>query len=224
MARSLATMALFCLVGCGQCGDEGRRVPFKLDGDGASAPADAAPPPVVDAGAPLSLRYDAGATNPEVLGAALPAEGVRAVLAVDLDADGDQDALLLAQPTPDRLTLFRAQRDENGFSTPTPLANGDLPVAKGCELSTGALRALAPRLAFVDATLKCEEDDHDSPRQVHLALSLEARPRVLERFEVPNIYWSVSESPLVDGDAVIVTPGGPRARSRAHGSSDSPTG
>lgn len=164
--------------GCDGCSKE-PKVPFKLGSD-EQATGDAGVLREQDA---ESHSYPSAVDRPEVDGQQVPLDFVRAILAHDLDSDGDRDVLALVHDTVRRLRLavstrdgdvYQAAADVNGFAAP-----GD----ETCTVREAALDALSPDKAVLSITQACGDPQTLRPPSLTL-ISLEAAPRVYERFEV----------------------------------------
>lgn len=104
------------------CGDESRVVPFQPSESTAGAPQQTPPASGPLDESPILARTLAGERSIEVEGATLASGShrLRALLLEDVDADGDRDALVLAEDEGGAVLLF-ARRDAERFSL-SPLA------------------------------------------------------------------------------------------------------
>lgn len=103
---------------------------------------------------------------------------LRAVMALDLDADGDRDALVVRTEEGLRTVLAFAPRDGSSFGAMNDLAT----IAEGCSVDQAGLRTLSRRFAVVELSLTC-----DGQRERGLALvALEHTPRVGERLRIAD--------------------------------------
>jgi hypothetical protein len=92
---------------------------------------------------------------------------------VDLDEDGDRDALLVVVED-DATRIGHARREGARFAPLTVLATLSSP---GCETSRTSMRTVAPEYAVASIDRQCE----DGPQRTVAILSIETDPRVLER-------------------------------------------
>lgn len=178
---SWAAGTLLAASACDGCGGP-KTVPFKQDA--AAAPtAEVEDEPKRDAGPALSLQYDGGAAEPQVDESPIPAQSVHAVLAHDMDADGDRDALVIYQPGTDQLALALSVRGPDGFEPLRNLSDGSAPLPEGCALANATVGVLSPSKAMASAHIRCDRPT-EAPEQRWWALSLGEPPRIVERFEV----------------------------------------
>jgi hypothetical protein len=151
---SAAAALLLTLAGCSDCGGS-HAVPFRADA-GPALVAAPVPPPA----APAFVPFD-GVTLPEstrqvgVEGApiAVTAGALRAALPVDLDADGDRDALVVTTDPAGSPTLGATIRDGATFAPARTL--GALPLPAGCALDGATMRAVSATYATVIVTPRC---------------------------------------------------------------------
>jgi hypothetical protein len=142
--------------------------------DGVSLPAGARQASVE--GAPVAVGpQGGGAAGP----LADPAAELRALLAIDLDGDGDRDALLVvgragaalepAAPAPSgappngraAATLAVATREGARFAAPRVVA--PLPIGPRCEVAAASVRAVARALAAVTIDPRCAAPEAPAP-------------------------------------------------------------
>jgi hypothetical protein len=184
-SRPHGAVALLAFVlGCGRCSDE-PRVPFKLGKQGDSAQADPIAGAAQDAGSAEAKSFAIAADRPSLAGGPLPLTLVRALLEVDLDADGDRDVVALHQDAAQTPLLSVVTREASGYGPARAIAGFTQPVAPGCALSEARLAALSSSKAALTVALTC---DATSPaltaRSSVSLLSLEATPRIHERLDV----------------------------------------
>ena len=183
MGRFL-TAALVFLCACDGCDEEeGPRVPFGVDTGEATPPstggaADEPDEPPFEARAGQS--FPAGARRVAIEGAPIELdEGeVRSVLAVDLDEDGDRDALVVSS-TDGALALWHSRRDGSTFAPARSLAS-TAPLAEGCSVSEVSTSTVSAEYAVATITRACPEG---LARTVWI-VSLEAQPRLRESITV----------------------------------------
>lgn len=161
--------------------DDKRPVPFKREAaEPTPSVAADSPPPVV---APPATA--AGSSFPDLtreitaLGSKLTrAEGsFRAALPLDLDADGQQDLLLLASDAQGRPLLQSAHREQGQWkldATQLPLSTAD----DSCNLSSASLAPLSAESVLATLDGQCLPGPQ-SPWHQQLVISVEASPRVL---------------------------------------------
>jgi hypothetical protein len=157
-----AWAALFAA--CSECGGS-HAVPFRADAGQAATTG--ATPPTPPAPAPFvpfdGLAVPAGARALPLDGASL-AVGTRVLAAVaplDLDADGDRDALVVSVDPLGAPTLDVVPRTPPHFGAPRAL--GPLALGPGCALEAAALRVLAPSFALVTVTPRCATTESAQP-------------------------------------------------------------
>jgi hypothetical protein len=200
--------------GCEFC-KGGEPVPFKKEQAtalrreaGADADArDGAGPDAASFQPQQGPSYPDGSQQVELGDASLEiAEGrALASLEVDLDRDGDQDALLLVSGADQAARLDLSERLPDGLQPPrtvAALATGD----DGCRLLSAAIRTIAPAFAVMDGTLAClagpaptstkpaakpgAQQPADASvadeiqSRVHWIVTLERSPRVLDRLQI----------------------------------------
>lgn len=177
--RLVAAAAAFAaaLPACDGCSHE-PKVPFKLGGE------DAGNEPALERVADAESRaYESAVDRPKIDGKEIPVDFVRALLAHDLDGDGDRDALLLVHDTVQRLRLVASMRDDSGYQAPTDVAGFTAPGDASCTTSSASLSAIARDKGVLQVALACGDPPRPMPDSLTV-LSLEAPPRVYERFEV----------------------------------------
>jgi hypothetical protein len=101
---------------------------------------------------------------------------LRSILTVDVDDDGDRDALAVTTGKDGLARIAFSRRAAEKFEAPAQLADL-LPSRESCEVEGASLRTVAPRLAIAHVTRSCE----DGPEQALAILSVEDPPRVRER-------------------------------------------
>jgi hypothetical protein len=180
--RRLALVLLpFALSACDGCnGSTAPRVPFGVDtgshGDGdetgrrEETPAEPAFEPTI------GQSFAEGTRRVAIQGApiALDAGEVRAVLPVDLDADGDRDAIVVSA-SDGSAELLHARRDGATFAGPRPLGRMPAPV-EGCTVGDVAMRTISTGYAVATLSRACPGGTSQSVWIV----SLEAQPRLRE--------------------------------------------
>lgn len=183
-------LAQSTLQGCDSCSNE-PKVPFKL-GD------------TQEAGAAVEMRvaaetqaFGAPVNEPTVDGRKVPVAFVRALLASDLDSDGDRDVVALAQDNTQRLRLLVSMRDSKSFGAPTDVTDFAPPGDGKCTLESAQLTALGSDKAVLSSKLRCP--DAISASNSHTVISLESPPRAIERFEL---------APSTANDAVAIQTSG----------------
>lgn len=176
--RSLAVLAMLVLgSGCGSC-EDGPRVPFGVDA-GTQAESQPAEPPVPNEPAFRSREgqsFPEGTRRVAIEGAPIePADGdVRALLPVDLDADGDRDVLLVIARE-GGLVLMHAPREDAAFAAPRELGRIEQ-AASECELRRATMRTVSPEYAVAVLDSACPTGSSESLWIV----SVESSPRVRE--------------------------------------------
>jgi hypothetical protein len=199
---------------CDACSSE-PKVPFKLgqDQEADSGP-DAAPQSAE------SKHFEAAIDRPVIDGKLVPIDFVRALLAHDLDGDGDRDVLAIMHDAVKRLRLTVSMREPDGFGSAEDVAGFSAPGDATCALTAAELRALSGDKAVASVALACGDPQVATPPSLTF-LSLEAPPRVYERIA---LLGSVAGSPIaiapasqdVDGDGhsdivLNVSPAAPAA-------------
>ena len=180
----LLSVALVFMCACDACDeDAGPRVPFGVDTGGPSAQADPSTgerpaEPAFEGRAGES--FPAGTRRVAIEGAPIElAEGeVRSVLAVDLDGDGDRDAMVVASAN-DALALWHSRRDGSTFAPARSLAS-TAPLAQGCSVSEVSTRTVSDEYAVATITRACP----DGLARTVWIVSLEAQPRLRESITV----------------------------------------
>jgi hypothetical protein len=184
--------------GCDACSRE-PKVPFKLGQE-----QDAEGGPDAAAQSAESKHFEAAVDQPVIDGKLVPIDFVRALLAHDLDGDGDRDVLAIMHDTAKRLRLTVSMREPDGFGGAEDVAGFAAPGDDTCSLSSAELRALAGDKAVASIALACGDPQVAIPPSLTF-LSLEAPPRVYERIA---LLGAASSSPIaiapgsqdVDGD------------------------
>lgn len=212
----MVAFAFAPLFGCG--GDESSVVPFKQERTVSVAPAGSKPESgfALFEGEPLAE----GTTQVAVEGATIVSPGgtLRALLPVDLDADGDRDAVVVREDA-GSVTVAAVRRDGKGFTPLRDLAPVFAP-AVGCITQSTAIRTLTPTLGVASATMQCGQGGgagagaqpaagaESGPATVHWVFSLEAEPRLRERLATsPGSFLQVtlrSEDRDQDGHADLI--------------------
>lgn len=183
--------------GCDACSRE-PKVPFKL---GQEQDAEGGPDAAQSA---ESKHFEAAVDQPVIDGKLVPIDFVRALLAHDLDGDGDRDVLAIMHDTAKRLRLTVSMREPDGFGTAEDVAGFAAPGDDTCSLSSAELRALSADKAVASIALACGDPQVPTPPSLTF-LSLETPPRVYERIA---LLGDASSSPIaitpgsqdVDGD------------------------
>lgn len=162
----LRLFALFILVAA--CGDDAPRVP-PPEATTAPEAGDTSEPRLAE-----GRSLAAGTRAVSVEGAAIELTGeARALLTLDLDGDGDRDALLVRHdPEAGRVAITVAIREADRFRTRDlgPLAT------EGCALDAATLTQPTPTTLFGEARFTCPDDR--PPLMHRWALSKAAPPRV----------------------------------------------
>jgi hypothetical protein len=159
---------------CDTCGRE-PKVPFKL-GSEHDAAADLLAGAQPDAEA---RSFESATDRPLVDGKALPLDFVRALIAHDLDGDGDRDVIALVHDAVVRMRLLVSMRDADGFHEARDVAGFSAPGDASCTLHGVSLEANAPDKAVLAITLACGDPPATAPASLTL-LSLESPPRCFE--------------------------------------------
>jgi hypothetical protein len=154
-------------------------VPCKL---GAVGPSDADPPLARELDAE-SQTFKSAVDKPRVDDAEVPLDFVRALLAHDLDVDGDRDVIALSHDTERRLRLSVSMRDGASYQAASDVAGFVVPGDESCVVHEAQLAALSGDKAVLAIALSCGDPQRVLPASLTL-LSLEAPPRIYERFEV----------------------------------------
>ncbi len=152
---ALSGALLAALPSCGECGGS-HAVPFRADAGRAALPSPPSPPPAAAPFAPfdgLALPPGTRAFPLDGLPLAVAGRLLAAAAALDLDADGDRDALVVATDDAGRATLEVVPRETRTFGAARSL--GPLVLGDGCALESAALRVLAPSYALVTVTPRC---------------------------------------------------------------------
>jgi hypothetical protein len=218
--------------GCEGCSCQGDRlVTFGLDAGarpGQSAPVANVPGvsgPDAGVGAVAGVRaraLPAGTRRVELSGHPLQRDDgdLRAILMVDVDADGDQDAYVLHTRGAAPAAGAAAPAAGSPGSTPTVVlslarvAPGGVTLAElghtlapaDCELSEGSGETLGPTLVVLSAAFTCAT----GPASVALIASLEAQPRLEERLTLLAPAPAASTD-TPEPDAAAATPASPSA-------------
>jgi len=164
---------------CGSCEDgDGRLVPFGIDAgqEGPEAPEPTEEPPF---SAVEGQRLPEGTRAVAVEGAELQAnEGhFAALLPLDMEGDGDRDALLLVHGD-EGYGLTLAIRQGSSFELRT-LGNFAAPAP--CALDDVSMRTVAAKIAVVKAGFRCNVETREDRWGALWILSVDRNPRVLER-------------------------------------------
>ncbi len=168
------------IAGCSSCDGAGPAVPFGLDASGRarSAPDEVTAAPAAERPGEARQLPD-GTERVDVDGAPLaPGGAVRATYALDVDGDGDRDALALVDGPPRALFL---RREGAGFEAPVELAR--VPAPEGCRVGDARLAPLGAAWVEGRIVLRCEASPA-AERTDHLVLDTDRAPRLLERLAV----------------------------------------
>ena len=148
-----------------------------------------------------SHAYASAVDRPSVDGKEVPVDFVRALLAHDLDGDGDRDAMLLIHDTAQRLRLVVSMREEDGYQPASDVTGFSAPGDASCTVRTAALSAIGRDKGVLRIALSCGDPPRELPESLTV-LSLEAPPRVYERFEPRGDNENALLSLSVRGDDV----------------------
>lgn len=175
LRREALWLAAFVTFGCG--GD--REVPFGQGGGGEPAVPTHNDVELLDFSPSQSDVLEAGRREVTIEGApiASPGRELRAVLATDLDGDGDRDALVVLAGD-SSVGLAVARREGTNFTVSDlgrPFRPGD-----GCQVEGARIATLSRVLAEASATLTCEA----GAAEVRWQLTVERQPRLRERVGV----------------------------------------
>ncbi|MFW6067255.1 MAG: hypothetical protein ACOC97_02875 [Myxococcota bacterium] len=166
---------------CTACEDDpSGRVPFR---QGADEPPDRPAPEDEDAPfePAVARTFPEGTARVAVEGAPLTAAGgsVRALLPLDVDGDGDRDALLVRAADDGSATLAFARREGDGFRKVESV--GDLaPAGEDCRTTDPSLRTVSRRYAVVSLQRICP----DAAVRTLGILSIGDSPHLLERISL----------------------------------------
>lgn len=164
------------IAGCDGCGDH--RVPFG-DTEGATV---IEPPPARDPGAPFEpiegQALPEGTRRVAIEGAPIEvASGsIRSLLAIDLDRDGDRDALLVSARDDQGAELAIARREGPTFEPLSALTRLD--AREGCTIARSTVRAASPRYGVAGVERRCAGD---LTEQTFFIAAIDGQPRALER-------------------------------------------
>jgi len=182
--REMRSFTLFGLLAanlitaCTSCGPSGPAVPFGLgepDESSETTPEPEESPTGEHQG--QARTFPAGTTRVDIEGAPLEDPGsIRALLARDLDADGDRDVVALVAGPP-RVLFWR----RNGSAFEAPQTLGSAPAAEGCEIDRADVSPLGDRWLVVRSALVCPEAPADQ-RIDHWVIDTDRTPRPLEHF------------------------------------------
>jgi hypothetical protein len=172
--RGACLLSLLALTGCDACGRE-PKVPFKLGSD-ADAGADVSANVQQDAEA---RSFESATDRPLVDGKPVPLDFVRALIAHDLDGDGDRDVVALVHDAVVRMRLVVSMRDAQGFQEAHDVPGFSAPGDASCTLHGVSLEAPVPDKAVLTITLVCGDPPTMAAPNLTL-LSLEAPPRCYE--------------------------------------------
>jgi len=147
--------------GCDSCGGDST-VPFKRKvspTEEKKKTADESPPsidPSEETETALTQTF-AQETREVVIGEAqieIDEGSIRAMLGFDLDADGDQDALLVVTNVEEHLVLLKAERTTEGFDTPEVVSIlwSSIP---NCQVAASTIQNLGSSYAEISATFSC---------------------------------------------------------------------
>lgn len=192
-------LSLSVVTGCDCNG--GPRVPFKLQAD-ASVDADVGEPTK----APTSATFAPGETPQSLEGATLPWAAVRAVLATDLDQDGDRDVIAVYE-SGGLIQLAAALRNGDVFEAPRDVwsAPGN-EAGESCLVEYAEIQTLSATKALALFSRVCGPEKRAEPRS-YAVLSLEPTPRVLALVseqvsaDSPEPFFTIDATSLdADGD------------------------
>lgn len=110
----------------------------------------------------------------------VPGHTIRAVLPLDLDHDGDRDAIVVALDAQLDAKLMIAMRDASAFR-PATLLSALSPLTPGCAATRYALRLFAPSFVLASFDQTCPEGITAAPVP-SLVVSVASPPSVRERF------------------------------------------
>ncbi len=179
-ARAIALGLALLAGGCGSCG-RGGPVPFKRDAGGGhgkqpgDTAADGPPKPFT----PVEGRVlPEGTTRVDVEGSPIDGAGkmLRAVLPVDLDQDGDRDALVVTAGDRGEAGLAVSRRNGDAFAALAPLAHVEPTL--GCEVTGASIRQVSAHFAVAGVERTCAQTGVE---RAFWITALERAPRVLER-------------------------------------------
>jgi hypothetical protein len=149
-------------------------VPFKLGSEG-----DAGPDPNALSLDAEARSFESATDRPVLDGKPVPLDFVRALIAHDLDADGDRDVIALVHDAVVRMKLMVSMREPSGFQEAREVAGFSAPGDASCTLQGVSLSAPAADKAVLAITLGCGDPPKTAPAFLSL-LSLEATPRCME--------------------------------------------
>ncbi len=201
LSRSVRTtwlLGLLALSACDACGRE-PKVPFKLGaGEGGADPNLENP---LDAEA---RSFESATDRPTVDGKPLPLDFVRALIAHDLDGDGDRDVVALVHDAVVRMKLMVSMRDAQGFQEAREVAGFSAPGDASCTLQSVSLEAPVPDKAVLAINMACGDPPKPAPAYLTL-LALEAPPRSVESValspaEEPPPFALAASAQDADGD------------------------
>lgn len=169
---------------CDGCrGEPEPRVPFKLPGSDASAASDAGAHKRAEGEPLLPQVFSRAADRPELGAAKVPLSGVWALLGVDVDQDGQQDAFALHEDAETGFALSLSKGGAEGFEDARVLRPLPPPLdLEPCTLERADVRALSKSKLLASVTRACGADKR--PHTTLLLASLEATPRVFTQLEV----------------------------------------
>jgi hypothetical protein len=177
--RAACLIGSFMLSACDACARD-PKVPFKLGGGEAGAD------PNAEAQLDAEARsFESATDRPTVDGKALPLDFVRALIAHDLDADGDRDVVALVHDAVVRMKLMVSMRDAQGFQEPREVAGFSAPGDASCTLQGVSLEAPVSDKAVLAITMACGDPPKTAPAYLTL-LALEAPPRSVESVALPS--------------------------------------
>ncbi len=200
-----AWAALFAA--CSECGGS-HAVPFRADAGQAATTG--ATPPTPSAPAPF-VPYDGLSVAPGTR--ALPVDGaplevggrlLAAVAPVDLDADGDRDAIVVSVDDAGMPSLEMVPRTPPHFGAPRPL--GPLALGPGCMLEAAALRVLAPSFALATLTPRCTSALPAQPANLPNPFGFGAKPPPVAPPAAPSDATSPDTTPRLFLVALGTTP------------------
>lgn len=166
--------------GCDGCNPPEGRVPQGKGPSGEGTPAEDPPPePPFE---PMAAQvFPEGTTRVAVEGAPLgvAAGSIRALLAMDLDGNGDRDALLVRMEE-GGASLEVARRGDDAFEALRSLG-WLFDTASECEVGEPSLRAVSPAFAVLSVSRTCGEGEEATLERVLGIVGLGDEPRLLER-------------------------------------------
>jgi hypothetical protein len=178
----LGTLSLAALTaGCSSC--EPTPVPFQSEAGHSETNAQQNTPAATPSFAAVDGNdLPEGTQTFSVEGSAVtvPGRSVRSVLPIDLDRDGDRDAVLVAVDAQGAAALLVASREGTSFRAATQL--GAMPTTTpGCMVNRYALRHFSAHFVLATLTETCPEGTMAMP-QPYVIVSVGGTPSIRERF------------------------------------------